>query len=213
MPRLAHPDLRSTSPTHHAAGSAANHLRAGLLALAAVALSLAPQQAQACGGCFSPVPPTGPTGGQYVVQNAERVVFTHNPVTNLTRVWVEVRYTGAAKDFGWVLPMPKAPTITVGTTVALDLIDGQTAPVFQLKTRNLENCREPRTGCVHLTPPQPDVVYSDASTAMDAGTSGGRHWGAECDGTQRRPNRTLRLCGARQQERDSPSILAHDARV
>ncbi len=79
-----------------------------LLAASLGTALLAAQTAWACGGCFSmtPPPPPGQQDQQYVVQDAERVLFVQDPATKKATVWVEVRYTGAAQDFGWVLPLP-----------------------------------------------------------------------------------------------------------
>ncbi len=136
----------------------------------------APQLALACGGCFSPVLPPAPGqpgNGQAVLQDAERVVFHHDPKTGRTRVWVEVRYTGAAEDFGWVLPLPKQPTVTVGTTIGLDLIDQGTAARYQLSYQGTENCRDPWGGCQPQQSDWGDVSYEDASAGADSGATGG----------------------------------------
>ena len=42
------------------------------LAFAAMLISLVPQQALACGGCFSPPPPPGRQNNQLILQDAER---------------------------------------------------------------------------------------------------------------------------------------------
>ncbi len=137
------------------------------------AMTLAPSQASACGGCFNTVPPAAPgqpANGLSVLQDAERVVFTRDTVKGLTRVWVEVRYTGAAADFGWVLPVPKVPTISVGTSVGLDLIDDLTGARFQVKSVSAENCRNPSDGCEVFgmdagSSSSPDAVPTDAMSA------------------------------------------------
>ncbi|MCO4762924.1 MAG: DUF2330 domain-containing protein [Myxococcales bacterium] len=131
-----------------------------------------PQHADACGGCFNTVPPAAPgqpSNGLAVVQDAERVFFSHNPKSGITRVWVEVRYSGAAEDFGWVLPVPKVPTISVGTSIGLDLIDNATGARFKLNNGGLENCRNPQDGCE----PQKTDSFADATAggAQDMASS------------------------------------------
>ena len=162
-------------PTH------AHRTFAGALAGLACVLALAtPELSYACGGCFSPVLPPAPGqpgNGQAVLQDAERVVFRHDPKTGRTLVWVEVRYTGAAEDFGWVLPLPKQPTVTVGTTIGLDMLDQQTAARYELQYRGTENCRNPFEGCE----PQQRWDSADA-TFGDAGSSGSAEVGASGGG-------------------------------
>ena len=143
------------------------------------AATLMPSAAWACGGCFSPVLPPAPGqvgSGQAVLQNAERVVFMRDEQTKTSRVWVEVRYTGAAEDFGWVLPLPKQPTVTVGTTVALDRIDDATAARYLTKSQGSENCRSPNEGCADdrqsVGEPTGGFPSADAGTS-DGGTAGG----------------------------------------
>ncbi len=103
-----------------------------------------PQQALACGGCFSP---PSPTPDQTVVQDAERVLFVRDEKTKKSIVWVEVRYSGLAKDFGWVLPVPKLPTVGVGSRIVFDALDSRMRMRYSVKQRPPENCRDPYEGC------------------------------------------------------------------
>ena len=141
------------------------------LAFGSVALPflLAAGQAWACGGCFSP--PSSDTK-QTVVQNAERVLFLRDDKTKLATVWIEVLYAGLAQDFGWVLPLPKVPTVSTGPRAVFDALDQRLG--FRVAVRQLpsENCRDPYQGCAPAT-------AKDASSAMDASTSdvqGGAEW-------------------------------------
>lgn len=105
--------------------------------LAALCLitALLPREALACGGCFSP------PGPGLVVQDAERVLFHRDPGTKVTTAWVEVRYSGPAKDFGWVLPLPKQATVSVGPSYLFDRLDQAAAPRFATKRAfNAEGC-------------------------------------------------------------------------
>ncbi|MSP92840.1 MAG: DUF2330 domain-containing protein [Myxococcales bacterium] len=117
-----------------------------LVLVAAATLSVAlPRAASACGGCFSP---PSATTDQVVVQDAERVLFVRDAKTKQSTVWVEVRYSGLAKDFGWVLPLPKVPQVGVGSAVVFDALDTRMALRYALKVRDQENCRFPEDGCV-----------------------------------------------------------------
>ena len=141
---------------------------AGLCALGSV-VSTAP--AQACGGCFSP---PNPSTDQTVRQNAERILFVRDEVTKKSTVWVEVRYTGLATEFGWVLPVPKLPKVGVGSAVVFDALDDNLGAWYQRNYAQDENCRSVWEGCE----PQPYYGSMDAtSSAADAGTSGPGHNG------------------------------------
>ncbi len=107
-----------------------------LLALALVAFSALSVPAWACGGCF--VPPINSTAP--ILQNAERILFVRDPATKKSTVWVEIRYSGPADGFGWVLPLPKVPKVGVGTSYLFDRLDLGTAPRFQLDSLNSEGC-------------------------------------------------------------------------
>ena len=146
-----------------------------ILATFLTLFALVPAHAYACGGCFSPA---SPQIDQTVVQNAERVLFLRDEVTKLTTVWVEVRYSGLAKDFGWVLPVPKLPTVGVGTTAVLDALDAQMAMRYAVQTLPAENCHDPYDGCVegHAYYPSAggaDAAYSSADASSNDGGKGG----------------------------------------
>ena len=117
---------------------------AGLSAVLATA-STAP--AYACGGCFSP---PSPTIEQTVVQNAERILFVRDELTKKSTVWVEVRYTGLATEFGWVLPVPKLPKVGVGSAVVFNALDDFLGARYQPQQKPDENCRSPYDGCVEV---------------------------------------------------------------
>ncbi|MSP90633.1 MAG: DUF2330 domain-containing protein [Myxococcales bacterium] len=143
--------------------------RAVLVAAATFTVVLPARSAQACGGCFSPPSATVP---QTVAQDAERVLYFHNPKNPLeTIVWVEVRYTGLAQDFGWVLPLPKLPKVSVGLTLGLDLLDAHTKARWQLQYDKAgpENCRNAYDGCQVMQKSQ----YSEGpSLTVDSSAKG-----------------------------------------
>lgn len=140
----------------------AGRLAVGWLALAG-ALAVA-RPAWACGGCFSP-PTDDPK--QTVVQNAERVLFLRDDKTKQATVWIEVVYAGLAKDFGWVLPMPKVPQVATGPKLVFDALDGRLGFRVAMRAMAQENCRDPRQGC--------EIVNGETSAtpAQDAGIAGG----------------------------------------
>lgn len=120
-------------------------LHAALAALLLAASVAAPQTAEACGGCFSP---PGQQNNQLVLQNAERVLFHQDPKTGKSLVWVEVRYTGLAENFGWVLPLPKVPEVSVGSSWVFDQLDARHAPRFSTTIeQGDENCRSWTSYC------------------------------------------------------------------
>ena len=144
-------------------------------------LALAPARAFACGGCFSP---PSPQVDQTVVQDAERVLFMRDEASKLTTVWVEVRYSGLAKDFGWVLPVPKLPTVGVGSTAVLDALDSQMAMRYALQTKAAENCRDPYEGCVEGHAVYPTAGGADASAGFDSATDASDGGGTGGGGVQ-----------------------------
>ncbi|MBM4343967.1 MAG: DUF2330 domain-containing protein [Deltaproteobacteria bacterium] len=145
------------------------HPRILCLCLAAVALTLPAAQAFACGGCFSPLVPNI---AQTVVQDAERVLFVRDEVAKKSIVHVEVRYTGLAKDFGWVLPLPKVPAVSVGSRRVFNLLDGQLGRKYQAPVGPAENCQDPALGCSAFNYP-PWQGTSDSGTFADAAPAPG----------------------------------------
>ncbi len=151
------------SPRVAAAASALTLAGAILAAVLGVA-----RPAAACGGCFSPVPPASP---QWVLQNKERVLFAYDAGSKSSTVWIEVRYTGSASEFGWVLPLPKPPKVGVGTSLFFDRLDAVQGRRFVRSWRPAENCRDPQLGCLPLS-----SAGADAS-AGDSDSGGGSDFG------------------------------------
>ena len=110
-------------------------MRHPFVAIVAAALLL-PSAAFACGGCF--VPP-GQTNAP-VLQNAERILFSHDALTKKSYVWVEIRYAGPPGDFSWVLPLPKVPDVAVGDSWLFDRLDLATGAQFAVDFDSSENC-------------------------------------------------------------------------
>jgi len=119
-----------------------------LACLSLLCVLVAPAPVSACGGCVVPPTPPGfdPATGS-VLQSAERVFFHQDPLSGRTTAWVEVRYTGLAQDFGWIVPLPVKPKISVGTNYLFDRLDQATAPRFHTYlTPFTESCHEDMGG-------------------------------------------------------------------
>jgi hypothetical protein len=144
--------------------------RFAIVAALAFIVALPARQALACGGCFSP---PAATVQQTVVQDAERVLFYTHPQDPKRQIaWVEVRYTGLAKDFGWVLPLPKVPTVTVGPAIVFDRLDDQLRARFQLQYQTPENCRSTTDGCDYQAMHKSSVQAQDAASGAFAPAPG-----------------------------------------
>ncbi|HAN30366.1 MAG TPA: hypothetical protein DCQ06_02100, partial [Myxococcales bacterium] len=142
------------------------------------ALVMLPSLSFACGGCFSP---PGQQNNQLVLQNAERVFFHQNPKTGKSLVWVEVRYTGLAQDFGWVLPLPKVPKVSVGSSWVFDQLDTRHAPRFSTEIENKdENCRNWQAYCFGASPTAGGG--REAANSADGSFAGGGGAGSGDDG-------------------------------
>lgn len=115
-----------------------------LSSIAALALLSQAQSAYACGGCFSP---PAADQKQTVVQNAERVLFMRDEKTKKSTVWIEVVYSGLAKDFGWVVPVPKLPVVGVGSRRVFDALDARMGFTIAQVYGEPENCRDANQGC------------------------------------------------------------------
>ena len=138
--------------------------QAVLAFLAAAALVAPASRAWACGACVSPPAASGAT---FARQSAERIFFSRDPLTKHSTVWVEVSFAGSPKDFGWVVPMPKVPTIGVGSRYLFDRLDQATAPRFELEISAADElCGAPKfgnAGCSAAPPP-----FGCASTAASS---------------------------------------------
>ncbi len=147
----------------------------------ALALNLIAAQVLACGACVTRPGPPGPANPAYVAQKAERIFFGFDPLTKRSVAWVEIRYTGQPEDFGWVVPMPKKPTIGVGATYLFDRLDQATAPRLTMKVgATRENCRVPQSansgggfGCVGTAGSAASARGDFAGQATNADASGG----------------------------------------
>src|SRR5689334_18614636 len=103
------------------------------LALFASAVALLwPQAADAC-GCFTPPDPTVP-----VVQAGERILFAVKD--GQVTAHVQVQYSGEAKEFGWLLPLPSVPTLELGLDELFTQLTLATQPKYRMTTSFESNC-------------------------------------------------------------------------
>jgi hypothetical protein len=96
----------------------------------ALAISLVPETAQACGGFFC-------SQAQPVNQAAERIVFADNGDGTVTAV-IEIQYQGPSQSFSWLLPISSVPMgdeIAVSSNAAFQRLQAATNPQYQLTTR------------------------------------------------------------------------------
>jgi len=79
---------------------------------------------RAC-GCFAPPDPSVP-----IVQAGERILFAVKD--GQVTAHIQIQYSGAAKDFGWILPLPSVPTLEVGTDELFTFLINTTQPKYRL---------------------------------------------------------------------------------
>jgi hypothetical protein len=101
------------------------------LGAAAVAVAAYPSDAAAC-GCFAIPTPATP-----VVQAGERILFAHEG--DQVIAYIQIKYQGAADQFGWIVPLPSVPTLEIGTDELFDTLDTTTLPQYLL-TRTQQFC-------------------------------------------------------------------------
>jgi len=85
-------------------------------------------QAHACGGFFCQTLPINQAG--------EQIVFRQEGST--VTAMVRILYSGDAEDFSWVVPVPNAPELSVGSDNLFDQLDLQTRPQFILERQGQE---------------------------------------------------------------------------
>src|SRR6478609_7721013 len=92
--------------------------------LAAVTVAAHASDARAC-GCFA----MGSTA-QPVVQAGERILFAHE--ADQVIAYIQIKYQGAADQFGWIVPLPSVPTLELGTDALFTMLDSTTLPQYRL---------------------------------------------------------------------------------
>jgi hypothetical protein len=91
-----------------------------------VALCAGAPQAHACGGCFHSPPPS---------QSVDAVITDHRMVlsisTTQTVLWDQIRYSGTAGAFAWVLPVKPGARIELSQDAWMASLDAATQTVIQ----------------------------------------------------------------------------------
>jgi hypothetical protein len=88
----------------------------------------------ACGGLFC-------NTTQPVVQSAERILFTYDPVdSSRLQMHVQIQYAGPPADFSWMLPVPANTDFKLSTERLFTLLDSTYAPIFQLNRERVGDC-------------------------------------------------------------------------
>src|SRR5256885_8712181 len=111
--------------------------RVALLSLSLV-LAAGGGRARAC-GCFTPPDPSVP-----VVQAGERILFAVKD--SKVTAHIQIRYSGDAREFGWLLPLPSLPTLQVGTDELFTALVNSTQPDYELDRSYATNCYQPYYG-------------------------------------------------------------------
>ncbi len=104
----------------------------------------------ACGGFFCQILP--------IDQAAEQIIFRQDG-SNITTA-VRIRYTGEAENFGWVLPVPNTPELSLGSDTLFSQLELATRPQFAL-SRSGEECDTDTNA--------PTPLATPAASASDGG--------------------------------------------
>ncbi len=111
-------------------------LLAPLLALGTTSLS---RSAAACGGTFCD---SGPTA-MPVDQTGENVLFAME--NGRVEAHVQIQYTGDPERFAWIVPMPKVPSVEVGSELLFDQLLLSTVPSYGF-TSTFDQCGQRAPG-------------------------------------------------------------------
>ena len=114
-----------------------------------------PATALAVGGLASPSSSGAPAAELNMRHQGLRVFMHRDPSSLRATLWLELHHSGEASQFGWLLPLPKAPKVSLGSAILFDLLDAQMAPRHLLGYVDTENCRDPQQGCAG--PPRADT--------------------------------------------------------
>ena len=109
-------------------------------------LALPIKAAHAC-GCFAP-----PDVSQPLVQAGEEIVFAVD--NGQITMHVKIRYSGRAGDFGWIVPLPSAPTdsngmpgFDIGADELFSQLEARTQPTYALQRIPCFQSSTPSIGC------------------------------------------------------------------
>lgn len=110
----------------------------------ATSLFFSAQQASACGGFFCQLTPINQAG--------EQIVFKQEG--DRTTTMVRIFYSGEASEFGWVLPVPATPELSIGDDTFFNQLELATRPQFDLV----------RTGSQCEIPIDSPISFTDGNT-------------------------------------------------
>jgi len=155
-------------------------------AVAVAAAWLAPGAALACGGFFcdrpaaaNPVP--------VIAQAAENVLFAldRDPVTGagIVEAHIQIKYTGAADQFSWIVPLTSMPALSVGSDVLFQVLEPVTRPSFTTSFVVDGTCNMPSSGggfgcgaaaedTAGVNPPRGDDGMHGSAPAIDVSFQG-----------------------------------------
>ena len=128
-------------------------LRKTVLSALVAATGAASQGALACGGFFCDFVP--------IDQAGEQIVFRQEG--NATTAMIKIDYVGNAEDFGWVLPVPTVPDISLGSDQIFTQLELATRPQFLLERKGV--------GCPVPVPEFADVSSSSSFAAFSSQAS------------------------------------------
>jgi hypothetical protein len=110
-------------------------MRTVVAAAAAVCLLVAAERAASACGCFAVQRPD-PTVP--LVQAGERILFAVDG--GMVTAHIQIQYSGAASEFGWLLPLPSLPTLRVGTDELFARLIAGTQPRYSVVQRFEGDC-------------------------------------------------------------------------
>src|SRR5436190_15437203 len=124
-------------------------IRVAAIACAGLAAWLAPVAARACGGFFCDRGP-GAVPVPVIAQAAENVVFAldRDPLSGggLVEAHIQIKYSGAADQFSWIVPMTAEPTVSLGSDVLFQVLEPKTRPSFTTTLTVDGTCQVPSSG-------------------------------------------------------------------
>jgi MYXO-CTERM domain-containing protein len=134
--------------------------RLGILILsvgvAGAAFFMRTPDASAC-GCFAPPDPSVP-----IVQAGENILF--GVENGVVTAHIQVQYAGPASEFGWLLPLPSMPEMTLGTDELFAQLIATTQPKYVLDAEYRGSCP--------FDPSRSGGGFGGASDADDSGAPG-----------------------------------------
>lgn len=136
---------------------------AALVGAAVVSFSA---RAEAC-GCFAQPPQSL---GTPVVQAGERILFAVD--NGKVTAHIQIQYSGDAKEFGWLVPLPSVPVVKVGSEELFTLLLQQTQPTYRTNTVFTgEGCRRQASPGFSLGCGSPTTIDRVGGEFQNSGTA------------------------------------------